>query len=93
MAMKVFTEFKLFVPIKCGRNLNSASFPVHGYQLASVGAHGVGNEHNSDFDLKTPGKGLNYYRVGWFVWQIKPLDKRLSGETLSTPRGGKRINS
>lgn len=45
MARKVFTEFELFVPIKCSGNVNSVSFPEHGYQLASTGAHVVGNKH------------------------------------------------
>lgn len=66
MAMKVFTELELFVPVKRGRNLNSASFPEHGYQLASAGAHVVGSKHESDLGLKAPGKGLNYSR-GWVV--------------------------
>ena len=90
--LKVFTELELFVPIKCSRNLNSASFPKHGYQLATAGVHAVGNKHESYLDLKAPGKYFNNSQ-GLAVWQIRPLAKRLSDETLSALRGGKRTHS
>jgi hypothetical protein len=52
MAVKVFTKFKLFVPIKCSRNLNSASFSEHDYQVASAGVHVVGKKHQSYLNSK-----------------------------------------
>ena len=44
------------------------------------------------FGLKAPGKYFNSSR-GWPVWQITLLAERLSDETLSAPRGGKRTHS